>query len=1255
MSGSPLDRRLADLPPERRQLLQQLLEREGVGRSGLPIARVPRQAAAHALSFSQERLWFLEQLSPGSPAYHVHVALPLRARISIPALHRSLQAIVDRHEILRMRVAVVDGEPRQEIVQGLRLPLEITDLQSIDPAARTGEVNRLATIEARQPFDLAAGPLLRTRLLVLQPTDAVLLLTLHHLVCDGWSMLVFNRELDACYSAIAAGRLPNLPPLPIQYIDYAAWQRSSVHEGQLRAQLAYWTERLAGAPRILDLPADRPRPPQPTLQGARLRRVLPRELGDRLRAFSTQQGATLFMTLLAGFAVLLYRYTGRDDLVIGAPIANRTRPEVSGLIGFFINTLLMRVDLSAAPSFRTLTERVRRVALEAYEHQDLPFERLIQELNPERDLSRSPFFQVSFQLFTSGTTVDPQDASLPGIEVDKGTANVDFALDMEDGPLGLVANAEFSTDLFHAARIERMLEHLETLLSAAVEAPDAPIGALRLLTNAELAELERWNDTAAELPGPDLLHELVMQTLAVDPERSAIIQGDTTLTRGELDRRATSVAALLIAQGVAAQEPVAIAVDDTADVVVAALGVLMAGGAFVPLDRASPPSRLEWMLHDSGCRFVVTRGRAEGTLPATPARVLDLDDCALASGATRAGRSSAPADLAYVIYTSGSTGRPKGVMVEHRSVVNHVKWMLRDLPLAQDDRVLQHYSPSFDAAIAEIFPALAAGATLVAATPSQRHDMAALARVVAEHRVTVIDVVPSALDVLLDLQTFVDARTLRRVLCGGEVLSGGLRARAHGLLSADLVNLYGPTEATIGATWWSARSEPGRADVPIGCPIANVQVHVLDASLAPLPVGVPGQIAIGGVAVARGYLGLKEATRSRFVSNAVAAGAETRLFLTGDVGRRRADGALEFLGRLDDQVKVRGFRIEPAEVESVLARHPAVVRAVVVARGEIDRSPAPLDLTDEALDLALESLPAGTASALLDEIERSRARESTPTTPAARPLTSRRVDPAFALALRAEDTLLASCSEGQRSWLVERTLDEAAADLRHLQELARRFAPGAARAPIEGDWTTSRGTWTHDELMIEGQQVMQAWERPLMQALADIAAETHGDVLEVGFGLGISASMIQNAGVRSHTIIESNADVLAAAERWRARHAGRSIGLVHGSWQETAVSLGTFDAILFDTYPQSEAEFRQAVIESSTFAESFFPMAARLLRRGGVFTYYTNEIDSFSRRHQRALLAHFGSLTLSVVRGLAPPPDCQYWWADSMAVVKAVK
>ncbi len=1256
-----LSARLARLTPERQQLLRRLLEAEGVGASRLPIVERRADGAPAPLSFAQERLWFLEQLTPGTPAFHLHAGLPINDALDVAVLERSLQAIAARHDILRSRIVVVDGVPAQVVAPDFHIELPVEDLTSLPPVARRQETMRFATIEATRLFDLSTAPLIRARLLRLAAEQWILLVTTHHIVCDGWSMEVFNNELRELYSSGVSGREATLPPLPIQYADFAVWQRRWLDGLALEEQLTFWRAALAGAPRTLDLPSDRLRPARPSMAGSRVRRVLPAALAERLRSLSQQQGVTLFMALLTVFAVLLRKYTGQDDIVIGSPIANRTRPEVVPLIGFFVNSLVLRIDVSGNPTFRELIERVRDVALGAYDHQDVPFEKLVQELRPERDLSRTPLFQVTFQLFAWAGEAGAEEA--PAIvDVDRGTANVDLAFDMEDGPFGLTANVEYSTELFDRVRIERLLGHFEHLATLVAFDSGRPLDTLTLLADDEAAALDAWNDGTAVLPGPDLLHELVLERTALQPEAPAIVSGQGALTYGALAGRAAIVAQRLASMGVRPESMVAVCVETTADFVTAALGVLMAGAAYVPIDPSLPAVRQRWMLNDSRAAVVIASAsvRIDGAVPSEIV-VLDLEAMMAAgdvAGARGARPEVAPSCLAYLIYTSGSTGQPRGVMVEHRAVSNHVKWMLRDLPLTRDDRVLQHYAFSFDASIAEIFPTLAAGAALVAASPGERSDVAALARLVAGQHVTVIDVVPSLLDVLVDDPAFAGAPAIRRILCGGEVLSPALLARTRASSCAEVVNLYGPTEAAVGVTWWRATGDD-RGRVPIGRPIANTKLYVVDAGLSRVPIGVPGELCIGGIPLARGYLHGGNPDDERFISDPFATDPAARLFRTGDRVCYRSDGALEFLGRLDEQVKLRGFRIEPREVEVVLQGHDAVEHAVVVARPFADREVSWQAATVHALDALLEALPERLAQQMLEEAENgpldSGAHQSTPDDAVEEPEESRRSSGGLHVVIRASGDAIPTPTREQRRWLIDRAVEETMSDLEHLRVLAPGMVAGSARPPMATPWQTSPAALSGETLLIQGQQVMQAWELPLMEAMAAVAAASHGDVLEIGFGLGLSARCIQAVGVRSHIIVESNDDVVAMAMRWRETQAGRDIRIVHAPWDQVMDTLPLVDGIFFDAYPQDEADFTQTVVRQVTFAEHFFGPAAARLRPGGVFTYYSNEIDTMSRRHQRALFGHFRSVTLSVVRGLRPPPDCHYWWSDSMVVVQAVK
>jgi amino acid adenylation domain-containing protein len=937
MSHSP--RHSFELSAERRALFEILLRQEGVD----PVAdqRLTRrsQAGPAPLSFAQQRLWFLDQLVPGNPFYNIPAVLRIRAPLDAAVLERSLNEIVRRHEILRTTFVPVNGEPVQVVAPALRLALPLVDLRDRPAAEREAEAGRLATAEARRLFDIAQGPLLRATLLRLDAADHVLLLTMHHIVSDGWSMGLLLRELTALYDAFAVGRPSPLPELPLQYADFAVWQRAWLQGPVLNAQLAYWRRQLAGLP-ALQLPTDRPRPPVQAFRGAFQPLQLPPALTAALKALSQREGTTLFMTLLAAFKTLLFRYTGQDDVVVGSPIAGRTRAEIEGLIGFFVNSLVLRTDLSGDPPFREALGRVREVALGAYAHQDLPFERLVEELQPARDLSRNPLFQVTFQLLNTPSAPRPTaDPDVPPLDVQRGTSIFDVAFTLWEGPQGLTGGLEYDTDLFDAGTIERMAGHIETLLAGAVADPNQRLSELPLLTDRERHQLlVTWNATAVDHPDDRCVHELFEAQAAATPGAVSVLGDGLEVSYAELNGRANQLARRLRRLGVEPGVLVGICLERSVEMVVALLGVLKSGGAYVPLDPYYPTRRLATMLEDSQAPVLLTQRRLLAGLPAPGAQTLCLDTewHGVASESVENLASTATADdLAYVIYTSGSTGQPKGVMIPHRALTNHMLWMRLTFPLTETDAVVQRTPFSFDASVWEFYAPLLAGARLVLPRAERRQDTAELVRAMALHGVTTLQLVPSLLRTLLEEPGLEACTRLSRVFCGGEALPVELQERFYVRLPATLHNLYGPTEATIDATFFVGRSDARRRTVPIGRPIANTWIYLLDRRLQPVPIGIPGELYIGGQGLARGYLNQPALTAERFIPDPFSAAPGARLYKTGDLARYGPDGNIEFLGRIDHQVKVRGFRIELDEVEAVLSRHPGVREAAVLAREDV--------------------------------------------------------------------------------------------------------------------------------------------------------------------------------------------------------------------------------------------------------------------------------------------------------------------------------
>ena len=911
----------------------QSARRGGGGGGGGERPRIgPRPAAGPwALSFAQEQLWFLDQLAPGSPVYHIVDVVRLEGRYAAAALRRTLQEVVRRHEVLRTAFTQRHGHPMQSVEPTVELVLGEHDVSGLPEPEREREWHQVVQAQGRQPFDLARAPLLRATMVHWSAHEHRLLLTIHHIIADEWSMELLQREIRQLYEALAHGRPSPLPALPIQYADFACWQREWLQGDVLQRQLAYWREALTGAPAVLDLPTDKPRPAVQSFRGATEFFALPAPLVERLKALGRQDQATLFMILEASFAALLHRYTGQDDILVGTPITGRTQRETEPLVGNFINVVVLRARFSERLTFHALLQQVREQALGAYAHPDLPFEHLVAELAPERDPSRTPLFQVMFVLHNAEGV--SQVSNLAAQEVlGTGTSKFDLTLFLSETEQGLEGVVEYSTDLFDASTIQRLCGHYRTLLEGIVRQPDQSIAALPLLTGAERQQLEvDWNNTAVAYPGQDrCLHQLIEAQAARTPDRVAVVVAQQHLTYGELNRRANQLARHLRGLGVGPDVLVGLLTERSLDMVVALLGILKAGGAYVPLDPAYPRDRLGGMIKDAAVRVLVTQDHLRRGLPPHESLVVSMDG--MAHEIARHDGGDLETDvrsehLAYVIFTSGSTGRPKGVAVTHRSLVNLLESMGREPGLTETDVLLSVTTLSFDIAALELYLPLIKGARVVLATRDEALDGNQLIQRLSSSGATVMQATPATWRLLLESGWKGNAGL--KVLCGGEALSRDL---ADELLrrTAAVWNMYGPTETTVWSSAWLV--EPGEGVISIGRPIANTQMWVVDARLQPMPVGVPGELCIGGAGVARGYWERPDLTAEKFVPDPLSGEPGSRLYRTGDLARWLPDGRLECLGRIDHQVKVRGFRIEPGEIEANIARHPAVREVVVVAR-----------------------------------------------------------------------------------------------------------------------------------------------------------------------------------------------------------------------------------------------------------------------------------------------------------------------------------
>ena len=908
--------------------------------SGLNAARIVRSAP---LSFAQQRLWFLDQYDPQSTLYNLPAALRLQGLLNLDALEKSLNQIIRRHESLRTTFEIAGDRPVQIIHEPSFCKLPVTNLQDLGPEEANRTANRLIADEAERGFDLAKGPLLRTQLLRISPTDHIFLVTMHHIVSDGWSIKIFIHELATFYDANCRNLSCSLPDLPIQYADFAFSQREWLQGAVLSGQLEYWKKQLADAPPLLEFPTDRPRPAYKTFHGSALVFNIRQEMGDKVASFGRQESATLFMALLAGFYVLLHRYTGQEDIVIGTPIAGRNRRDVEELIGFFINTLVMRARVSGGMSFRELLQDVREICLQAYTHQDVPFEKLVEELHPERNLSHSPLFQTMFHL----QNVLNENLGLSGlavsvVETDITKAKFDISLAMSEGADGLKGILNYNSDLFDDETVRRIAAHFEALLRSAVQSPDQRISQLPMLSAAEKQQIVvGWNDCRCDYERGRLVHEILEEQARQRPHAPAVRFQNTTLSYSELNGRANRLAHQLRKLGIGPEDIVGICAERSLEMMVGLFGILKSGAAYLPLDPAYPKARLEYMLRDAGVKVLVTQSTLAYHFPERDAHLLYLDsqDGNVADESVdNPPRLAQPENLAYVIYTSGSTGRPKGIMIEHRTLANYIGWAntlmfddhLKTVPAVQ--------GLTFDGSLKQLFAPLLRGLEVWLLSTAEITDPVSLIDALSTHRDIRFSAVPSLWKAILDTlesgHAMLPKGVITRAFIGGEELPKSVADRSFALFPELLLwNFYGPSEITATAT--AALIRPGE-QITLGGPIAGKKVHILDGELQPVPPGIAGEIYIGREGLARGYLGRPELTAETFIPDPFSVEAGARLYRTRDRARYLADGRIEFLGRSDHQVKLRGFRIELGEIEAALREHKNVREAVAVIKSSAE-------------------------------------------------------------------------------------------------------------------------------------------------------------------------------------------------------------------------------------------------------------------------------------------------------------------------------
>jgi len=904
-------------------------------------------------SFAQQRLWFLDQFAPENPFYNVVTALRLTGSLNLTALEQTFNEIVQRHETLRTTFAAVSGQPVQIISPAFKTNLKVLDLQYLPPEQRQTEAKKLSVAESFRPFNLSTGPLMRITILRLTETEHILLLNMHHIASDDWSIGVLIRELEAIYTALINQQPSPLPELSLQYADFAEWQRQWLQGEVLETQLAYWRQQLHGIS-VLNLPTDRPAPARQNYRGKTQYLELPKKLTDALLALSQREGATLFMTLLAAFQTLLYRYSQQEDIVVGSPIANRNRSEIEALIGFFVNTLVLRTDCSGNPTFRDFLGRVREVTLGAYAHQDLPFEKLVEELHPERSLNRHPLFQVVFGLQNAPLDeLELPELKLSSFHLETQTTRFDLELHLWEASdkfrsrygeqwehlEGLRGLAVYNTDLFDEVTIARMLRHFKTLLESIVANPEQGIANLPLLSEDEVNQLFReWNDTRTDYPQNKCIHQLFEERVEQHLEDVAVSFDSQHLTYRELNSRSNQLARYLQKLGVGAEVLVGLCAERSIDLIVGMLAILKAGGAYLPLDPSYPRDRLNLMLEDAQVKVLLIQDKLIENFRDFSNSVIyfdrDREDIAKESAENPANTVTAD-NLAYVIYTSGSTGKPKGVAVTHKAV-NRLVLNTNYIKVEPTDKIAQASNASFDAATFEIWGALLNGAQLVGISTNitlSPHDLALELR---QESITVLFLTTALFQQIARILPQA-CDSLRCLLFGGEAVDmRWVKKLLKQKSTTKLIHVYGTTENTTFSAYYCVQDVPETAtSIPIGRPIANTQIYLLDADLQPVAIGVIGQLYVGGDGLAKGYLNQPDLTAAAFIPNPFSNKSGLRLYKTGDLGRYLADGNIEFLGRIDDQVKIRGYRIELGEIEAALCQHPQVREAVVIVREDI--------------------------------------------------------------------------------------------------------------------------------------------------------------------------------------------------------------------------------------------------------------------------------------------------------------------------------
>jgi len=1189
----------------------------------------------------QARIWLQHHLDENSPGYNITSSFRIESTVDVQALEWSLNQVVSRHEILRSTYHLEDSKIVQTILGDSYIRIENPLFEE------ESDLLNAARLFAQTPFNLKTGPLLNLRLFSQDSESHLLVLTIHDLIFDKWSLKIFWKEVSEFYLAKKTGGLASVPELSIQFSDFAHWQRQWLESSEGTKQIKYWTQKLSNPPNPIRIPTDYPISEKVTDKGKLSRSRISEVTTTKLRDLATKEGFSLFMVLLLAFNVLLRRYSNDKDILISSPVANRRKKETADLIGFFLNTIILRLELEEDKSILEALRTVKKTSLEALDNQDIPLDSVVEAIKPKRVPGRLPLVQTMF-IFQREDEGTPQlhlaDCDIKPTFIETHTSKFELSLFVAESGKGLETIVEYRSDLFKEGTIKEFLNRYATLVENLVSNPNQTLRELSILSEDEKEQLSvLQKGKSLDLLKEAHLLERIDRWSIENPEAIAVSTGESEITYAELTEQSNQIAAQILDCEIEKSRPVALYLEKSPAAISGMLGILKSGHAYLPIDSSYPGYRIKLIASDAGIGLVLTNQALDANERFPDIRTIFLDSAnsQLKRPREYSQKTIKGSDKAYIIYTSGTSGSPKGVAVSHVNL-HHTTCARIDYYSKAPERSLLVPSLSFDSSIATIFWTLATGGELVIPSSDELQNPDLLYQLVREHKVSTILCVPTFYESLLDWD-FEGIPSLKTCIVAGESCSPRLvKKHFQKLDHTELYNEYGPTETSV---WASVhKCEPKDSDrtiVPIGRPIANCEIRILTPDLMPVTPSHSGEIFIGGKGVSLGYLGKDNLNDSKFLK---LDNGET-FYRTGDLGRWNVEGEIEFLGRNDNQVKIRGYRIEPEEVENLLSKHPNIRTAAVVASPLLDD----FELDDPTIRQIIEVVGESKLREIINQIERGSIGDKY--APASSELGCRIVNrDKFTLLLEPKTIdFISPPRKAQRDWLIRQVMEELSDDLEHLDETAKDFVAGKDHKLDSDLADISKASLTKDE-------IMEDWQVPLMDAMAGYATESKGDILEIGFGRGVSSEFIQESGVKSHTIVEMNeASIENYFKPWRKLHPNSDIRLHHARWQDIENTLGLFDGIFFHAFPMNEAEFVDYVLKSVTFAEHSFPSMAAHLKPGGVFTYLTTEIDSFSRRHQRLLFKHFSEISLKIVPVEVPENTCDTWWAKSMVVVKAVK